>query len=80
MSEFFAMGGHAAFIWPCYGLAAIVMILLVVQSLRSMRMNEKLAENLRASRSRRREKRADPPAQSHPAQSGSGQSEMEAEA
>ncbi len=78
MSDFFAMGGHAVFIWPCYGLAAIVMILLVIQSLRSMRMNEKLVENLRASRSTRRDQRADPPAQSHPAQSGSGRSEMEA--
>ena len=75
MSDFFAMGGHAAFIWPCYGLAAIVMIYLVVQSLRSMRTNEKLVENLRASRSRRRDAKAAPPAGS-----ASAPSELEAEA
>lgn len=25
MSEFFNMGGYAAFVWPSYGLAAIVL-------------------------------------------------------
>ncbi len=50
MSEFFAMGGHAAFIWPCYGLAVAVMIFLVVQSVRTMRANEKLVETLRSGR------------------------------
>lgn len=55
MSEFFAMGGHAAFIWPCYILAAAVMAYLVIQSLRTMRQNEKMVETLRASRGRSRE-------------------------
>ncbi|RVU36952.1 heme exporter protein CcmD [Hwanghaeella grinnelliae] len=54
------MGGYGAFIWPCYGLTALVMIILVVQSLRSMRTNEKLVETLRAGRARRRERTADP--------------------
>lgn len=62
MSDFFAMGGYGAFIWPCYGLAALVMIVLVVQSVRSMRVNEKLVETLRASRSHRRDQRGDSPA------------------
>jgi heme exporter protein D len=75
MSEFFAMGGHAAFIWPCYGLTAVVMIFLVVQSIRSMRVNEKLVETLRAGRARRRERRADPPAAST-----ADKTELEAEA
>lgn len=60
MSDFFAMGGYGAFIWPCYGLTALVMIILVVQSLRSMRTNEKLVETLRAGRASRRERRTDP--------------------
>lgn len=59
MSDFFAMGGYGAFIWPCYGLTALVMIVLVFQSLRSMRTNEKLVETLRAGRASRRERRAD---------------------
>lgn len=25
MSEFFSMGGYAVFVWPCYGLAALVL-------------------------------------------------------
>lgn len=60
MSDFFAMGGYGAFIWPCYGLTALVMIVLVVQSLRSMRTNEKLVETLRAGRASRRAGRTDP--------------------
>ncbi|MBR9813058.1 heme exporter protein CcmD [bacterium] len=30
MSEFFAMGGYGAFVWPCFGLTAIVLVLNVV--------------------------------------------------
>ena len=67
MSDFFAMGGYAVYIWPCYGVTLIGMIVLVVQSLRSMRSNEKLVETLRAGRARRREQRVDPPA-ANPAQ------------
>ena len=26
MSEFFAMGGYAAFVWPSYGLTALVLL------------------------------------------------------
>lgn len=78
MSEFFSMGGYGAFIWPCYGLAAVVMIALLVQSVRGMRANEKLVETLRAGRARRRDQRADPPATGSAAAKGSGNKEMEA--
>lgn len=53
MSEFFAMGGYAAFIWPAYGLAAAVLAGLTVQSFISMREKEALVESLRESRNRR---------------------------
>ncbi len=53
MTGFFDMGGYAAFIWPCYGLTAVVMIGLLVASIRSMRQNEKLAAQLRRPRDRR---------------------------
>ena len=56
MSEFLAMGGHAAYIWPCYALAVAVMAYLVVQSLRSMRQNEQMIETLRAGRGQRRDR------------------------
>ncbi len=32
MSEFLAMGGYGAFIWPAYGVTLLVLSLLVVDS------------------------------------------------
>ena len=40
MTEFFAMGGHAAFIWPAFGITAIVLIGLLAISLRGVRIRE----------------------------------------
>lgn len=34
MSEFFAMGGYAAFVWPSYALAFIILVLNVVVPMR----------------------------------------------
>jgi heme exporter protein CcmD len=33
MSEFFAMGGYALYVWSCYGASALVLGLLVYFSL-----------------------------------------------
>lgn len=30
MSEFFAMGGYGLYVWPCFALTAIVLILNVI--------------------------------------------------
>ncbi len=38
--EFIQMGGYAAFIWPAYGIAALVLIGLLVTSLRGLRQHE----------------------------------------
>jgi heme exporter protein D len=35
MSEFFQMGGYAAFVWPAYGLTAFVLLGLTAMSLRA---------------------------------------------
>ena len=40
MLQFFAMGGYAAFVWPAYAVAAVVLIGLLLQSLRSLRARE----------------------------------------
>lgn len=32
MSDFFAMGGYAAYVWPAFGFAALVLIGLLAQS------------------------------------------------
>ena len=34
MSEFLAMGGHAAFVWPSWGLAAAMLVAITVASWR----------------------------------------------
>jgi heme exporter protein D len=40
MTEFFYMGGYGAYIWPAYGVAALVMIGLMVATLRSLKARE----------------------------------------
>jgi heme exporter protein D len=37
LSEFFAMGGYAAFIWPAYGLTVLVIGGIVVDSFMRLR-------------------------------------------
>lgn len=59
MTDYFAMGGYAAYVWPSYGLTAVVMIGLLVMSLRELKDNEatlKALENLRPGRRARRER------------------------
>jgi heme exporter protein D len=40
MSEFIAMGGYGAFIWPAYGVAAILMAGVLILSWKGMRRRE----------------------------------------
>jgi len=37
MAEFLAMGGYGGFVWPAYGLTAMVMLLLLIASLQGRR-------------------------------------------
>ncbi|MBX3445422.1 MAG: heme exporter protein CcmD [Parvibaculaceae bacterium] len=46
MAEFFHMGGYAAYVWTCYGLAAAVVAALVWQSLSDWRRQSSLADKL----------------------------------
>ncbi len=50
MSEFLAMGGYAQFIWPAYLLAALILTVLLVLSLRDLRRKEGTLKALRAER------------------------------
>ncbi|MDH3230513.1 MAG: heme exporter protein CcmD [Alphaproteobacteria bacterium] len=54
MSEFLAMGGYAAFIWPAYGVTTVLLGGLLGLSLKSMREREMLVDSLRSHRSQRR--------------------------
>ena len=47
MTEFFAMGGYAAYVWPAYGFAALVLIALLVQSWRGARRRAAELEQVR---------------------------------
>jgi len=50
LTEYFAIGGYAAFVWSSYGVAALVLIILSALSLRDLRRNEQLAKTLRQQR------------------------------
>lgn len=57
MAEFLSMGGYAAFVWPAYGIAALVMAGLLVATLRDLRRREALLRMLEENRPRRRKTR-----------------------
>lgn len=55
--DYLSMDGYWPFIWPAYGFAAVVLIVLLVVSLRTLHANERAAaaaESTRARRGRRR--------------------------
>ena len=37
MAEFLSMGGYGAYVWPSYGLSAVIMLVLLIASLRSLK-------------------------------------------
>ena len=45
--NFANMGGYAAYVWPAFGVTALVLIALAVASLRSLRSREQILERLR---------------------------------
>ena len=50
ISSFFAMGGYAVFIWPCFGVSTLVLGGLFWQTLRSLRRAEAELATLDTSR------------------------------
>lgn len=48
MSEasYFAMGGYAAYVWPAYGIAALVLIGFTLSSWRRLKAAERALERL----------------------------------
>lgn len=41
MAEFFEMGGHGAYIWPCYGITALLLIALLATSVKALSKSKK---------------------------------------
>jgi len=60
MGEYFAMGGHAAYVWTSYAVALAVLVGMLALSLGELRRSEALLRTLDAARpARRRARRAD---------------------
>jgi len=38
MAEFFSMGGYGVYVWPCYGLSALVLGVLIIRRWRRLQM------------------------------------------
>lgn len=49
LTEFLEMGGYAVFVWPAFGLAAVVMVGLLVATLRQLRRRRRELAELEAS-------------------------------
>ena len=52
--SFFEMGGYAAYVWPAFGAAAVIMVALLVLSIRAMRAREAALKALEATARRQR--------------------------
>lgn len=50
IAEFFRMGGYAQFVWPAYGVTALVMAALAWRSWRALRGNEAKLDELQGER------------------------------
>ena len=72
MSEYFAMGGHAAFIWSSYAIATVVMVGMLVFSLRSLRRQQQAVRLLEEARGKARAEMRDPPPAAVPETSPGG--------
>ena len=46
--SFFEMGGYAAYVWPAFGAAAVIMVALLVLSICTMRAREAALRTLEA--------------------------------
>jgi heme exporter protein D len=51
--KFLAMGGYAAFVWPAYGVATLVLAGLFWQSLQAYRRRRRELDSLQQGRTRR---------------------------
>ena len=58
IGAFLAMGGHGVYIWSAYGIAVVVIGVLIVASRRALRAREAEVAALEAARPPRRARRA----------------------
>lgn len=48
MQDFLSMGGYGAYVWPSYGLTALVLLALLVASVRGLKSTESQFDRLKA--------------------------------
>jgi len=54
MTDFLAMGGYGAYVWPALGLVAVALVALLAASLRAVRVSEDNLKRLEGDSPRRR--------------------------
>ena len=64
------MGGYAAYVWPAYAVAGIVLLALLVVTLRTLRSREAVLRTLEESRPRRRRNARQTEAEARPVVGG----------
>lgn len=52
ITDFFAMGGHAGYIWPAFAVTLVAMVVLLFTTLRGWRQSEVVLKSLRQERRR----------------------------
>ncbi|MCP5366208.1 MAG: heme exporter protein CcmD [Hyphomicrobiales bacterium] len=62
VTDFLAMGGYAAFVWPCFAITAVVMVALLVQSLAALKSREATLRALQQAEEARPRRRRTPQA------------------
>lgn len=60
VADFLAMGGYAPYVWPAFGLAAVVLVGLTIASIRGLRTAEAELAGVERQGARRRRPAADP--------------------
>lgn len=67
MQDFFAMGGYAAFVWPSYGLAVVILLWFLIASRHGLKAREAELRALETRGGHRRSRRSQPSAPAVPA-------------
>ena len=57
LNEFLSMGGYGAFVWPSYGVSAIILVSLIVLSIRHLKKIERELKPLEQDRKSRRRRK-----------------------
>ena len=52
INDFLAMGGYAAYVWPAFAVAAVVLVTLAIASRRRLKANEAQVRDLEAAKSK----------------------------